>query len=58
MTKKENPVLLAVLINCCACFHAILPAEGELLLMIKGPLVVTQGEKSSSAARWKRRDDR
>lgn len=58
MTKKENPDLVTVVINCCACFQAILPAEGELLLMIKGPLVVTQGEKSSSAARWKRTDNR
>lgn len=58
MTQKENPGLLAVCINSFVCFHAILPAEGELLLMIKGPLVVTQGEKSSSAARWKRTDDR
>lgn len=31
----------------------ILPAEAELLLMIKGPLV-TQVEKSSSDPRWKR----
>lgn len=30
-----------------------LPAEAELLLMIKGPLV-TQAEKSSSDPRWKR----
>lgn len=29
------------------------PAEAELLLMIKGPLV-TQAEKSSSDPRWKR----
>lgn len=31
----------------------MLPAEAELLLMIKGPLV-TQVEKSSSDPRWKR----
>lgn len=30
-----------------------LPADAELLLMIKGPLV-TQAEKSSSDPRWKR----
>lgn len=34
------------------CTHG-LPAEAELLLMIKGPLV-TQAEKSSSDPRWKR----
>lgn len=34
--------------------HSGLPAEAELLLMIKGPLL-TQAEKSSSDPRWKER---